>query len=176
MCSISKGETGGCGQRQSSVPSEGNILESINPRRHVLRIIKLRLRSGVFADAACAVKRGHVSRQAAADDALARQTGNIGNARKRRAVLANGRVGRKRVCAATTFCGRTSQIRQFECGSEAQTGQALTTFKIISSVDTLPRTRTTSKDAAGCPRRSHLCARVDANPTPLLANCLTRGA
>ena len=62
------------GARHHSVPSEGNMFESIDPRRHVLRIGKLRVRNMVLADAARAIESKHVSGHAAMDDAFATHT------------------------------------------------------------------------------------------------------
>jgi hypothetical protein len=58
---VFKGGTRGLWERQNSEPSEGNVLETIDPRRYVLLIGKLRLRSGALADAAHAIERGNVS-------------------------------------------------------------------------------------------------------------------
>ena len=62
-----------------SVPPEGNVFESINPRRHVLRMNKLRMGKLAIAEAACAIRCGHVSREAALDNTLPAQTRHIGD-------------------------------------------------------------------------------------------------
>ena len=83
-----------------SAPSEGNVFESVGTRGYVLlHIVELR----VLADAAMAVVRGLVSWKTAVDGAFAIQTCDVCDAGKRRAVLADGGVGRERNSAATTF-------------------------------------------------------------------------
>jgi hypothetical protein len=57
------------------------VFKPIDARRHVFRIGKLR--SEVFADAASAIASGQVSGEAAVNDAFARQTVDIGDARER---------------------------------------------------------------------------------------------
>lgn len=57
------------------------MFKPIDARRHVFRIGKLR--SEVFADAASAIASGQVSGEAAVNDAFARQTVDIGDARER---------------------------------------------------------------------------------------------
>ena len=87
------------------------MFESIDPRRYVLRICKLRLCKVVLADAARAVESRHVSWKAAVNDTLTTQTGHIRDPGERRAVFADGRVSRKGVHASTTFARK--QIDQF---------------------------------------------------------------
>ena len=93
--------------RHDLVP-EGNVFESIDSRRHLFRIRKLRLRNVVFANATHAIKSEHVSRQTPMDDTFATQTGHIRDSGECRAVLADGRVGRKGKRAATTFARNRS--------------------------------------------------------------------
>jgi hypothetical protein len=65
----------------NSETPEGNVFQSIDARRHVFRISKLR--NGVFVDAASAIASGKVSGEAAVDDTFARQTVDISDARER---------------------------------------------------------------------------------------------
>ena len=105
VCNCSKQKRKGkvLAELTDSVPPERNVFESIHPRRHVLRINKLRVRNVVFANAACAVKSEHVFGQATVNDTFPTQTGHIRDPGECRAVSANRRVGRKRVHATTTF-------------------------------------------------------------------------
>ena len=75
------------------------MFESVDTRGYVLHIIELR----VLADAAMTVARGLVSWETAVDEAFTVQTCNVCDSGKRRAVLADRRVGRERNRAATTF-------------------------------------------------------------------------
>jgi hypothetical protein len=91
--------------RHELVP-ERDVFKSIDPcslRYVLLRIRKLRLQNGVFPNAAHAIKSEHVSRQTPVNDTFATQTGHICDPRECRAVLTDGRVGRKGKRAATTF-------------------------------------------------------------------------
>jgi hypothetical protein len=83
--------------------SQRDVLESKGTRSDFLRISMLILRNVVLADTARAVEGERESGQATMHEAFAAQTGDIRDARDRRAVLANGRVGRQGVHAATTF-------------------------------------------------------------------------
>jgi hypothetical protein len=134
------------------------VFESVGTRGYVLRIIELR----VLADAAMAVARGPVSWKTAEDDAFAIQACDVCDAGKRRAVLADRRVGRERKSAATTFfaarvnkqrgCSQYYGNKHAECERWAR--QARTAFEITSSVDTFPSTGTTAIHAAGRPSPS----------------------
>ena len=64
------------------------------------------------ADAAPAIESEHVSRQTTMDDTFPTQTGHISDPRECRAVLADGRVGRKGKRAATTFARNRSISQQ----------------------------------------------------------------
>ena len=91
------------------------MFKSIDTRRHFLCINKLRLRSGVLADAAHAIERGQVSWETAEDGAFAGQTNNVGNSRKCRTVLADGRARSQREHAATALTkGTNRSVRLFE--------------------------------------------------------------
>jgi hypothetical protein len=118
VSNVLSGETGRRA-RHNSDTREGNMFKSIDTRRHVLCINKLRLRSGVLADAAHAIERGQVSRETAEDGAFAGQTNNIGNAGKCRTVLANGRVRSQREHAATALTmGTNRSVRLFGVARE----------------------------------------------------------
>ena len=81
----------------------GDVLESKGTRSEFTRISMLILRNVVLADTARAVEGKRESGQAAMHEAFAAQTGNICDARERRAVRANGRVSRQGIYATTTF-------------------------------------------------------------------------
>jgi len=141
------------GERQ--VVAEPSV--SVPPQRDVLEPIDRRWRERapvlVLLDAAGAIARGNVSREAPADGAFARQTLDVGDAGEGRAVRAQGAVGIEWHHAATAA------------------------FEITRGVDALPSAGTTAKDAACCPSGAHLRARAAANPAPLrrLANRAGRG-
>jgi hypothetical protein len=64
------------------------------------------LRMVALADATRTIERGCISRETPVDDAFATQTRHISDSGENRTVLADGRVGRKGVNAATTFARR----------------------------------------------------------------------
>lgn len=100
------------GTHNSDTP-EG-MFKSIDTRRHFLCINKLRLRSRVLADATHAIERGQVSWETAEDGAFAGQTNNVGNSRKCRTVLADGRVRSQREHASTALTtGTNRSVRLF---------------------------------------------------------------
>lgn len=135
------------------------MFEPEDARRHVLNFILrvnhvrvcwyLRVRS--VRDAAVAVDREGVSMEAAADDAFASQTGNVGDAGEGSAVRANRGVSRESQRAATTA------------------------FEVVRRVDTLPRATTAAVDTARCPSGPHLRARAAADPAPLAVCRPVRG-
>lgn len=81
----------------------GDVLESKGTRSEFTRISMLILRNVVLADTARAVEGKRKSGKAAMHEAFAAQTGDICDARERRAVRANGRVSRQGVYTTTTF-------------------------------------------------------------------------
>lgn len=93
------------------------------------------MRMVALADATCTIERGYISREASVDDAFATQTRHIRDAGENRAVLADGRVGRKRVDTATTFARRRFLSSR---GTMLGVRKTLTAFEIASGVDTLP--------------------------------------
>lgn len=130
------------------------VFESLDTHEYVFRIIELR----VLANAAVAVGREPISRETAVDGAFAMQTRDVCDAGKRRAVLADRRVGRERKCATTTYFfwggeqekGRWSVLRKQTRGMR----QARTAFEIPSCVNTFPCKGSTAIHTAGCPSRS----------------------
>jgi hypothetical protein len=83
------------------------VLESVAYRLHIPLVILWRGNVGLGdvcsdRDTASTVTRKSVSGHAAVDDTLARQTGDVGNAKDGSTVLANRREGRQGEDAPTT--------------------------------------------------------------------------
>jgi len=79
----------------SSLTVERNVLEAVDPRLLVLRVIHLLRgislhRLGVLKYATAAVGRRHESREASTDHAFAKVAGDVGHTVDRSAVLALG--------------------------------------------------------------------------------------
>ena len=109
-----------------------NVFESVGAHGYVLRI-------KVLADAAMAVGHGLESLETEVNDAFAIQTCNVCNAVKRRAVLANRKVGCERNSLAATFFAARVSITETNRGIVRWIRQTRrTAFEITGSVDTFP--------------------------------------
>lgn len=132
------------------------------------------------------VLREGVPSETAADDALARETGDVGNASEDRAVNTGGRVRGEGQHATTTYIttrqnvggggGKKSVSQHFSRCSTQHTktsSSVLTAFEIVRDVDALPRTGTTAKDTAGGPFGP--LVRAQTAPDPSLLGWLRPG-